>query len=133
MANILTDIGFIETPYERIEECPNNIDPDGPECRLIVDLQYVEGLSGLEVGDKILVLYWLEQANREKVVETSRKTGQPIGTFALRSPNRPNPIGAAIITIHEIRGNEVIVRGLDCVNGTALLDIKPAIMAEKSK
>lgn len=132
MANTLTYIGYIETPYERVEACPNNIDPSGPECRLIVNLQYVEGLSGLEVADQILILYWLEQADRERVVEMSRKTGKATGVFALRTPNRPNPIGVAVIRINEIRGNEVIVRGLDCVNGTILLDIKPVIMAEKS-
>ena len=93
---------------------------------------YAEGLSGLGIGDQILVLYWLEQADREKVLETSCKTGQLIGTFALRSPNRPNPIGATVVTIHEISENEVIVHGLDCVNGKPLLDIKAAIMAECS-
>lgn len=132
MTSTLTHIGYIETPYKRVDECPNNIDPNGPKCKLIIDPPYAKGLSGLDVGDQILVLYWLEQADREKVLETSRKTGQLIGTFALRSPNRPNPIGAAVVAIHEIRENEVIVRGLDCVNGTPLLDIKPAIMAERS-
>ncbi|GAL31788.1 uncharacterized conserved protein [Vibrio maritimus] len=55
------------------------------------------------------------------------------GTFALRTPHRPNPIGAAVVPIIALKGNVIIVRGLDCLTGTALLDIKPAIYKENNQ
>ncbi|WP_117232648.1 SAM-dependent methyltransferase [Vibrio maerlii] len=125
----LTFIGQISTPYQSIKECPNNIDPvDGPECSIEIDEAYLEGLNGLCKGDYILVMYWLGEANRKVEVygEEQRK-----GSFALRTPHRPNPIGAAVVKIESIGEMNIAVRGLDCLNQTALIDIKPAIYFER--
>ena len=123
-------IGHIETPYHDLAACPRNIDPSGPECRLILGPDYVDGLLGLEAGQTILILYWLEGGDRQRLRQHSRRTGEYAGVFALRSPHRPNPIGAAVLPIVRVETNTVVVRGLDCLDGTALLDIKPAIQAE---
>jgi tRNA (Thr-GGU) A37 N-methylase len=85
---------------------------------------------GLEAGREILVLYWLEQADRTKLRQNPAHIGKLTGTFALRSPHRPNPIGAAIAKIEGIIGNTVTVRGLDCLDGTSLIDIKPIMARE---
>jgi tRNA-Thr(GGU) m(6)t(6)A37 methyltransferase TsaA len=127
----LVFIGQISTPYERVEDCPGNIDLAGPECTLVLEPSYAKGLHGLHVGDQILILYWLEEADRSRLRQHARKSGALKGTFALRSPHRPNPIGAAVVRIHRIEGNSLVVNGLDCVNRTPLLDIKPVMKADK--
>lgn len=126
-------IGHIETPYYTLDECPSNIDPNGPLCQLVIDDEYEDALLGLETGQEILILYWFEAADRNVTRQESRKTGEVRGSFALRSPHRPNPIGAATLPIQAIDGGCVSVRGLDCLDGTRLLDIKPAMMHERSR
>ncbi|MGW8312209.1 MAG: SAM-dependent methyltransferase [Desulfuromonadales bacterium] len=126
----LVAIGFIETPYRTLAECPRNIDPKGPVCRLVVKESLRDGLSGLHAGQRIVILYWFEQVDRSTLRQPSRVTGETLGIFALRTPNRCNPIGMAILPIEEIGDNVVTVRGLDCLNGTPLIDIKPAISSE---
>jgi tRNA-Thr(GGU) m(6)t(6)A37 methyltransferase TsaA len=126
----LAFIGHIETPYENPEDCPYTVNPGGPPCRIVFDPAYVAGLKGLEVGGRILVLYWLDRAHRDKPLVGVRRSGKVAGAFAARTPHRPNPIGAAVVSIEAIDGPVLQVRGLDCVNGTPLLDVKPAIRAE---
>ena len=125
MKPALKFIGHVETPYNSIDECPRNIDHDGPLCRLIIDDEYQEGLLGLKTGQEILILYWFENVDRNVMRQESKRTGKVIGTFALRTPHRPNPIGAATLPIQAVKGGCVSVRGLDCLNGTRLIDIKP--------
>jgi len=123
-------IGHIKTPYASIKECPHNIDPNGPLCQLVVDDDFQAGLQGLVPGQKVLILYWFENTERTAILQKSRGCGEMTGTFSLRSPHRPNPIGAAVVTIEKIEEGRVFVKGLDCLNGTRLLDIKPAILHE---
>ena len=123
-------IGHINTPYEAIEDCPNNIDLNGPLCQLVLDEEFRNGLSGLQPGRIILILYWFEKSDRSTIEQPSDDDGALIGTFALRSPHRPNPIVATTLPIESIKNGIVSVRGLDCLNGTHLLDIKPAILLE---
>ncbi len=129
----LTFIGRIETPYRRLEDCPRNIDPAGPPCRLVIHAPFAEGLFGLNPGQQILILYWFDEVDRGRLRQNSRKTGEPAGVFALRTPNRPNPIGAAVLKIEAVEGASIRVRGLDCLDGTPLLDIKPAMAGEKGE
>jgi tRNA-Thr(GGU) m(6)t(6)A37 methyltransferase TsaA len=126
----LRAIGFIETPYRTLAECPRNIDPKGPVCRLVVNESLRDGLSGLHAEQRVVILYWFEQVDRSTLRRHSRITGELVGIFALRTPNRCNPIGMAILPIVEIKDNVVTVRGLDCLNGTPLIDIKPAMSSE---
>jgi len=126
----LVFIGTIETPYQRIEDCPRNIDPSGPECRIHVSDRFADGLLGLKPGRKILILYWFD-ADRSRLRTHSRKSGEYAGVFALRSPHRPNPIGAAVLPIAAVERSTLIVRGLDCRNGTPLIDIKPEMCEER--
>lgn len=122
----LEAIGHIVSPYQTISECPRNIDPEGPLCQLVIRDDLRDGLLGLSVGQRILILYWLELGNRSVLRQPSRSTGEVTGIFALRTPNRCNPIGAAVLPIEKIAGGIITVRGLDCLDGTVLLDIKPA-------
>ncbi|WP_019616769.1 TrmO family methyltransferase domain-containing protein [Psychromonas ossibalaenae] len=128
MSAELNFIGRIETPYTAVKDCPKNIQPDGPLCRLILNHEYIEGMQGLIFGQRILILYWLENTDRTAVVQSTRQG--KAGTFALRSPHRPNPIGAAVLPIESLENGQITVRGLDCLNNTKLLDIKPAVYHE---
>ena len=123
-------IGHLETPYVTPADCPYTVNPGGPECRIVLQPQYASGLTGLEVGGRILVLYWLDRAKRTKPLVAERRSGKIAGAFAARTPHRPNPIGAAVVVIDGIDGAVLKVRGLDCVSGTPLIDIKPAMRAE---
>ena len=123
-------IGKITTPYKTIADCPRNIDPNGPQCELVLRDEKHDGLLGLAAGQRILILYWLEHADRSAIRQNSRRTGELAGVFALRTPNRPNPIGVAVLAIEKIIDGVITVRGLDCLDGTPLLDIKPAMSGE---
>ena len=125
-------IGRVETPYRTLSECPRNVDPNGPVCTIQIDPEYAAGLVGLEAGQHVWVLYWLHDADREALVRRRRDDGAERGVFALRSPHRPNPIGAAAVRIDAIRETSLEVRGLDCLDGTPLLDIRPAMFAEQA-
>jgi tRNA-Thr(GGU) m(6)t(6)A37 methyltransferase TsaA len=129
---VLEFIGQIKTPYKSLEECPRNIDPGGPLCELVISKDMKDGVSGLVPGQKILVLYWFEGVDRSTYLQMSRKKGKRLGVFALRSPHRPNPIGAAVVSIDSIENRRIFVKGLDCLDGTPLLDIKPAILDERA-
>lgn len=119
-------IGRIRTPFATRAECPHRGHADGPECRLEVDPPWRAALHGIAVGDRLDVLYWMHLARRDLLIQVPRGRPAPLGTFALRSPNRPNPIAASTVDVVAIADGVVTVRGLDCVDGTALLDIKPA-------
>ena len=123
----LHSIGQIRTPYRTIRECPRNVDPEGPICELRIDETFSDGMAELTTGQNILVLYWFDDADREVLLLERRGSGRTCGVSALRSPHRPNPIGAAVVKIESITDREIQVRGMDCIDGTPLLDIKPAI------
>ena len=122
----LTAIGTIHTPYFNLADCPRHIGQSSDECQIIVSNTYLAGLDGLNQGDDVQLLYWLDQAQFAGLMQTSRKSGERKGIFALRTPNRPNPIGSAVLRIEAITENGLTVHGLDCLNGTILLDIKPS-------
>lgn len=122
---VVTFIGWAQTPWERREDCPKQGDPAGPECRLVLDPAWIGALAGIEDCATVEVLYWLHQARRDLVVQAPGHGGGPKGTFALRSPVRPNPIGTARVTLVRRDGDVLVVRGLDCIDGTPLVDIKP--------
>ncbi len=125
----INPIGHIKTPYTELARCPNNVHPDGPSCEIILNETYHQGLLGLEEGQYILILYWFEGVDRTLVTQEVANNQQK-GTFALRSPHRPNPVVAAVLPIEKIEVGKITVKGLDCLSGTPLIDIKPSIYTE---
>lgn len=75
--------------------------------------------------ERLEVLYWLDRARRDLVLQSPKSDGEVRGTFSIRSPVRPNPIGTSIVRLVGVEGPVLLVRGLDCFDGTPLLDIKP--------
>jgi len=106
-------------------EAPRQGRPDGPICRIEVFEPWVSALEGLENYKRIEVLYWLHLSRRDLVMQSPRNDGAVRGTFSLRTPARPNPIGTSIAELIRIEGPVVLVQGLDCLDGTPLLDLKP--------
>lgn len=121
----LTFIGRIETPWARREDCPRRGRPDGPDCTLVLDPPWDRALAGIEGFEFLDVLYWLHESRRDLLVQNPSHSDRVRGTFALRSPVRPNPIGLSRVRLVRRAGNRLVVRGLDCIDGTPLLDIKP--------
>jgi tRNA (adenine37-N6)-methyltransferase len=121
----LVFIGRIRTPFLTREQCPRQGGEDGPVCRLEIDEAWRPAIAGLEKYERIEVLYWLHQARRDLVTQSPKSDGRTIGTFALRSPVRPNPIATALVKLEGVEAGALLVRGLDCLDGTPLLDIKP--------
>jgi tRNA-Thr(GGU) m(6)t(6)A37 methyltransferase TsaA len=118
-------IGMIHTPWRTRGECPKRGSPDGPICSIVIDERWRAALVNLADHKRIQVLYWMHLARRDLVLQTPFRTGQTTGTFALRSPVRPNPIASSIVDLVAIDGTKLQVRGLDCLDGTPLIDLKP--------
>jgi tRNA (adenine37-N6)-methyltransferase len=118
-------IGVIRTPWKTRAECPKRGTPDGPVCSLVIDERWRMGLTGLAGHQRVQVLYWMHHARRDLVLQTPWRTRITTGTFALRSPVRPNPIASSFVDLVGVEGNVVHVRGLDCLDGTPLIDLKP--------
>jgi tRNA-Thr(GGU) m(6)t(6)A37 methyltransferase TsaA len=117
-------IGVIHTPWKTRRECPKRGSVDGPVCTLVVDERWRQALTGLAGHQRVQVLYWMHQARRDLTLQTPFGK-ETTGTFALRSPVRPNPIASSIVALVAIDGASVQVRGLDCLDGTPLVDLKP--------
>jgi tRNA-Thr(GGU) m(6)t(6)A37 methyltransferase TsaA len=121
----LVFIGRIRTPFATRDDCPRQGRVDGPVCRIEVDEPWRAGLLGLGAFTHAEVLYWMHLARRDLIVQNPKSDGRLIGTFALRSPVRPNPVALSRVEIVAVEDGAVLVRGLDCVDGTPLIDIKP--------
>ena len=125
-------IGTIHTPWRGRRDCPKRGSLEGPVCSIVVDDRWQAALTDIEMYRRIQVLYWMHHARRDLVLQTP--FGKPTtGTFALRSPVRVNPIASSIVELLGVEGATLRVRGLDCVDGTPLLDLKPDYPVVSSK
>jgi len=118
-------IGRIRTPWTRREDCPKNARESDAVCTIEVDPRWIEALTGVETCSHLLALYWMDKARRDLVLQMPRHLGEQRGTFALRSPVRPNPIAASVVRLLNVDGTRLSVVGLDCLDGTPLVDLKP--------
>lgn len=121
----LNPIGLARTPYARRSDCPRNVRQKPAPCRIELVPAFSDGLKDLASCSHVIVLYWLHAAARDALIQTPPFDGTPRGVFATRSPNRPNPIGFAAVPLTGIEGTTVHVLGLDCLDGTPVLDLKP--------
>jgi tRNA (adenine37-N6)-methyltransferase len=118
-------VGRIRTPWPTRDMCPRRGDPNGPECRIEIEARWQAALEGLQDHNRVQVLYWMHESRRDLLVQVPRQSGRRSGTFALRSPVRPNPIASSVVQLVSVKDNIVTVRGLDCLDGTPLIDLKP--------
>lgn len=126
----LVFIGKATTPWVERESCPKNMGQArerNVQAQVLVDEDYREGLIGLEAYQHVIILTWLHRSARNLIVQHPRHAEESRGTFALRSPVRPNPIGlhvARLVSLDQATGR-LVLEGLDVLDGTPVLDIKP--------
>jgi tRNA-Thr(GGU) m(6)t(6)A37 methyltransferase TsaA len=118
-------IGRIRTPWTERKDCPKNARESDAICTLELDPRWIPALKDVESCSHLIVLYWMDRSPRNIVLQVPRHYGVQRGTFALRSPERPNPIAMSVVKLHNVEGGNLAVSGLDCLDGTPLLDIKP--------
>lgn len=121
----LVFIGRIHTPWTDRLKTPRQGRADGPTCRIEIFEPWRRALEGIAQYERLEVLYWLHLSRRDLVIQSPASDGKVRGTFSLRTPVRPNPIGTSIATLVKVEPDGLLVRGLDCLDGTPLLDIKP--------
>lgn len=127
-------IGTIRTPYT--ENAPYQpVETDKGESRIVLSPEYARGLHRLQSFRYVYVLYYLDRMRQEvsMMVRPPWAGGRAVGLFASRSPVRPNPIGLSIVRLLRIVNNEIFTSGLDVLDGTPLLDIKPYVKKLDSK
>jgi tRNA-Thr(GGU) m(6)t(6)A37 methyltransferase TsaA len=124
----LTPIGSVETPWRSVAECPRNgRQPNPPPvCRVTVFDEFRAGLAGLDGFSHLVLLLWFDAAPPPRMVFTPPFDDAERGVFASRAPWRPNPIAVSVVAFDGLDAEgRLLVRYLDCRDGTALLDIKP--------
>jgi tRNA-Thr(GGU) m(6)t(6)A37 methyltransferase TsaA len=122
----LTSIGAVRSTLRLLDEAPRQGDEGAPDAWLDIDPAFAPGLAGLQAGDAILLVTWLDRADRGVLKTHPRNdAAQPlVGVFATRSPHRPNPLGLHRVTIHAIEGTSLRVGPLEAIDGTPVVDVK---------
>ncbi len=122
-------IGRVESPLTDRETAPKQGFEGAPDAWLVFDPDVAEGIRDLAVGADLFVLTWLHQARRDVLAVHPRDdTTRPLtGVFSTRSPDRPNPIGLHRVEVLAVDGRRVLVRNLEAVDGTPILDVKPRL------
>jgi len=125
----LIAIGRVESPLTDRHSAPKQGDEGAPEAHLRFDEAMLPGLDGIEAGDELLVLTWLDRAFRDVLRVRPRNdfSAPHTGVFATRSPDRPNPIGLHRVTVLDVDGARLRVRDLEALDGTPIIDVKPLL------
>jgi tRNA-Thr(GGU) m(6)t(6)A37 methyltransferase TsaA len=126
---LLHAIGVVRSPLARRADAPRQGDEGAPDATILVDLAYATALEGIGVGDELVLLTWLHEADRSVLqVHPRDDESRPLaGVFATRSSDRPNPIGLHEVTVLGIDGLELVVGPLEAIDGTPVVDIKPVL------
>lgn len=128
----LAPIGRVESPLDDLAKAPKQGDEGAPDAWLVIAEDLLGALDGIEVGDSLLVLTWLDRARRDVLAVHPRSDpSRPLrGVFGTRSPDRPNPIGLHRVEVAEIERNRLRVRSLEALDGTPVLDLKPVLSSD---
>lgn len=123
-------IGRISSPWKKREDCPKNLRQArerNQKALILVDEEYRPGLTGIEPGNAIILLSWLDRAPRNLIVQKPKHRDEPTGVFNLRSPVRPNPVGLHTVKVTAIdyQSGEITIDAIDVLDGTPIIDIKP--------
>jgi len=125
----LISIGRVESPLRLREEAPKQGDEGAPDAWLVFDESVRDGLDGIAAGDVLLVLTWLDRAERDvlRVIPRGDRARGVQGVFNTRSPDRPNPIGLHRVEVLDVDGTRLHVRDLEAIDGTSIIDVKPVL------
>ena len=124
-------IGWVESPLTDRAEAPRQGDEGGPDAWLVFEPAVADGIRDLAAGAEVILLTWLDRADRAVLVTRPRDdpARAPLGVFSTRSPDRPNPIGLHRVQIVATEELRILVRPLEALNGTPVLDVKPVLDA----
>lgn len=117
-----TPIGYVENDYL---EPKYNEEVYQKVSKIVLREDLVDGLYRVEELEKLYILFYFSRSEGYKLIHRRRYDGEMSGVFASRSPYRPNGIGLTIVDLLKVEGNVLHVKGLDAINGTPVLDIKP--------
>jgi tRNA-Thr(GGU) m(6)t(6)A37 methyltransferase TsaA len=125
----LIRIATVESPLTDRAAAPKQGDEGAPEATLVFEVGFAEALEGIETGDVLVLLTWLDRASRDvlRVHPRDDMTRSEQGVFATRSADRPNPIGLHRVTVLGIEGPRMRVSGLEALDGTPVVDVKPVL------
>jgi tRNA-Thr(GGU) m(6)t(6)A37 methyltransferase TsaA len=125
----LQPIGTVRSPLEDPATAPKQGDEGAPDAWLVLEPSLVAGIDGIGAGDQVLILTWFDRASRDVLAVHPRgdRSRPAQGVFSTRSPDRPNPIGLHRVEVAEIDGNRLRVHGLEALDGTPILDLKPVL------
>ena len=125
-------VGTVRSPLTDPETAPKQGDEGAPEASIVFESEVREALEGISAGDRVIVLTWLDRARRDLVRVHPRddRTRRPLGVFATRSADRPNPIGLHLVEVVAVDGLTIRVRDLEALDGTPVLDVKPVLSRE---
>jgi tRNA-Thr(GGU) m(6)t(6)A37 methyltransferase TsaA len=125
----LRPVGTVESELTEPASAPKQGDEGAPDAWLVLEPEVLDGLEGIDAGDRVIVLCWLDRARRDvlRVHPRDDPANPERGVFSTRSADRPNPIGLHEVEVVSIAGRRVLVRGLEAVDGTPILDLKPVL------
>jgi tRNA-Thr(GGU) m(6)t(6)A37 methyltransferase TsaA len=125
----LSPVGRVESVLKDFADAPNQGDEGAPPARVVFDPRYSQAMGDLAPGSQVLLLTWLDRADRGvQSVHPRGDANRPLtGVFSTRSPDRPNPIGLHRVTVLAIDGPVVTVSGLEALDGTPVVDVKPVL------
>jgi tRNA-Thr(GGU) m(6)t(6)A37 methyltransferase TsaA len=125
----LAPIGRVSSPLSDPAAAPKQGDEGAPEAWIVLSPELVPGLDGIDAGEELLVITWLDRARRDvlRVHPRGDTSRPPQGVFSTRSPDRPNPLGLHRVELVEIDANRLRVRNLEALDGTPVLDLKPVL------
>ena len=126
---LLRPIGILRSDLRTRKEAPKQGSEGAPDAWLEIDVWAKDGLHGLQVGDRIMVITWLHRADRSvlQVHPRSDPTTPLTGVFKTRSPDRPNPLGLHVVTIRAILDERIRIGPIEAIDGTPVVDIKPVL------
>jgi tRNA-Thr(GGU) m(6)t(6)A37 methyltransferase TsaA len=126
---VLRPIGRVRSSLVDPAQAPRQADEGAPAAWIDLDPAVADGLRGVGAGDDVVVITWLDRARRDVLVVHPRSDVErpPTGVFATRSPERPNPVGLHQARVLAVDGTQVQVDGLEAIDGTPVLDIKPTL------